>query len=530
MYLWQSKKSFRKVKTAKRIVVMLVGVLLVSMGTLAAKDNITTIKVQNGEKWWGLVVDPQTVHLPFEHAFELSTAEFSPEYYSANMMLSNRGRYVWSSTPFVASYDGKQIVLTPAQGEKAPQVEKSGRTLREAYLMCCHKNFPPKEVGSAAALFESPIYELGGTNSLLYTSQDVLAFADMLVGRGAPKGTILLPQGWRSPSGAMSFDMEAYPDAKEMIDHLHAEGMKVMLTVTPYVMAAGRGYQQHLVDGTLLTDSEGKVVVFESRLGYTACRALSPEGVTRLNTALKALQSDYGVDGFYFDCLDAMDLLADNPERLREFLDAWHTVSSGIDVAIYSSPMGQQLGSIASSVSTTRNYTWESLEESLERAIDASVLGFSRTSLAADLNFAKQDPELILRTASLAALLPVAIIPYSVWSLADTTPFCSLLKWRAEQGAYYLALAEQGASSAEPILRHLEYQFPRTGFTNARDEFMIGSKWLVVPVVQSGSVRMVRLPKGRWKEWGTERVIKGPRVIDVDVADGKTPIYEKVEN
>lgn len=514
-----------------KIVILLVGVLLVGVGTLKAKDKTTTtIKIQNGEKWWGLVVDPKTVHLPFEHAFELSTADFSPEYYSANMMLSNRGRYVWSKEPFTVSHDGKQIVITPMAGNSAPEVKKSGRTLREAYLMCCHKNFPPKEVGSSAALFESPIYELGGSNSLLYTSKDVLAFADMLVARGAPKGTILIPQGWRSASGGILFDMEAYPDAKEMIAHLHAEGMKVMLTVTPYIMAAGRGYQQRLAEGRLLTDNKGKVVVFESRLGYTACRALTPEGVQSLNGSLKALQEEFGVDGFYFDCLDAMALLADNPERLGEFLAAWHTVSDGIDVAIYSSPMGQQLGSIASSVSTTRDYTWESLEESLERAIDASVLGFSRTSLAADLNFAKQDPELILRTASLAALLPVAIIPYSVWSLEDTAPFCSLLKWRAEQGAYYLSLAEQGASSAEPIVRHLEYQFPRTGFSNARDEFMIGPKWLVAPVVQSGSMRMVRLPKGKWKEWSSGRVVKGPRVIDVDVSGGTTPIYEKVEN
>ena len=511
---------------------LLVTLLLCCGGTLSAKDKgaATTIKIQSGEKWWGLVVNPADLHLPFENAFSLNTAELLPLHYSANMMLSNRGRYVWSEKPLSVSFDGKQIVVTAPEGEVAPVVEKSGRTLREAYLMCCHKNFPPRAIGSSAALFESPIYELGGANSLLYTSADVLGFADMLAQRGAPRGTILLPQGWNSPSGSMSFDLEAYPDAKQMIDHLHKEGMKVMLTVTPYVMAAGRGYRQRLAEGTLLTNDKGEAVVFESRLGYTACRALTPEGVARLNGALKALQSDYGVDGFYFDCLDAMELLADSPTRLREFLAAWHTVSEGIDVAIYSSPMGQQLGSIASSVSTARNYTWESLEESLERAIDASVLGFSRTSLAADLDLDHNNPHLILRTASLAALLPVAIIPYSVWSLKDIEPFCLLLRWRAENGSYYLSLAEQGASSAEPILRHLEYQYPRTGFSNARDEFMIGSKWLVAPVVKNEGMRMVRLPKGRWREWGSSRIIKAPRVIDVDVANGTTPIYEKIEN
>lgn len=504
---------------------------MVGVSTLFAKPHstTTTIKIQNGEKWWGLIVNPQVVHQPFEGAFTIDCSDFSPEYYSANMMLSNRGRYVWSATPFTVGFDGKQITLSVAEGDEVPSVEKSGRTLREAYLMCCHKNFPPRSLGSSAALFESPIYELGGENSILYTSQDILDFVSQLISRGAPKGAVLLPMGWNNPSGAMVFDTEAYPDAKAMIENLHQNGMRVMLTVTPYVMAAGRGYQQRLVDGALLTDGEGSAVVFESRLGYTACRALTPEGVVSLRTSLQELQREYGVDGFYFDCLDAMELLADNPTKLREFLNAWHSVSEGIDVAIYSSPMGQQLGNIASSVSTTRDYTWEGLEESLERAIDASVLGFSRTSLAADLNFASDDSALILHTASLAALLPVAIVPYSVWSLDDTSAFCHLLSWRTQNGGYYLSLAEQAAVSAEPILRHLEYQFPRTGFSNARDEFMIGPKWLVAPVVKSGVVRMVRLPKGRWREWGSDRIIKGPRVIDINVTDGHTPLFERVD-
>lgn len=510
----------------------LIVALTASLSLLGAeKPKSTEIKIQNSEKWWGLVVNPAIVTLPFEAPFELNTAKLSPEQYSANMLISNRGRYVWSAKPIKVAFDGKKLIVTPSEGESVT-VEKSGRSLREAYLMCCHKNFPPQKAGINATLFEQPIYELGGAEALLYNSSDVIAFADRLTQKGAPLGTILLPQGWNSPSGEVAFDSEAYPNPKEMIDNLHGRGMKVMLTITPYVMAAGRGYQLLRKEGRLMEDGEGAPVVFQSRLGYTACRALSDKEIARLNTALKELQKNYGVDGFYFDCLDAISLLGNNPTELTKFLNAWHKASEGIDVAIYSSPVSQQLGAIASSVSSSRDYTWESLTESLERAIDASLLGFSRTTIAADLNFAKQNPNLILRTASLAALLPVAIIPYAVWGLDGdkTCAFCSLLKWRTENGGYYLSLAEQGATSAEPIIRHLEYQFPRTGFTNARDEFMVGSKWLVAPVTSEGGMRMVRLPKGRWKEVGSGRIIKGPRVIDVDVSDGKTPIYERIEN
>lgn len=492
------------------------------------KPEPLEIKIQSGEKWWGLVVDPSNITLPFEGSFVISTAEVEPTLYRANMLLSTRGRYIWCEKPITVSFDGKKIYVTPSEGEKI-KIEKAGRSLRESYLMCCHTHFPPQEVGAASALFQRPIYELGGDSAILYTQEDVISFADMLSQKGAPNGTILLPMGWNSTSGTMVFDSETYPDPKGMIQELHSRGMKVMLTVTPYVMAAGRGYQHHRSKGSLLTAPNGTPLVFQSRMGYTACRALTPEDVATMRQELTELQKSYGVDGFYFDSLDAIGILADDSALTESFLDAWAKASEGIDVAIYSSPIGVQLGNVASSVSPTRDYTWEVLDESLERAINASVLGFSRTSLAADLNFENSDPKLTLRTASLAALMPVAIIPYSVWSLKSTEPLCKILQWRADNGEYILSLAEQGATTAEPIIRHLEYQFPRTGFANCGDEFMIGTKWLAAPTVESHDVRMVRLPKGKWREYNSGRTFKGPRVIDVNVEDGHTPLFEKVD-
>lgn len=510
----------------KRICITLSLVLLAA--TLWAQQGTkpVDIKIQSGEKWWGLVVDPTTISLPFDTPFVVTTEELSPAHYKANMLLSNRGRYLWSKEPITVGFDGKKLTVT-SKADSLLKVEKAGRTLREAYLMCCHRNFPPSNLEASEVLFGAPIYEFGGPDALLYTQQDVLKFADRLGELEVPTGTILLPQGWNSPSGGMIFDPEAYPDPKAMVDELHRRGVRVMLTVTPYVMAAGRGYRQSLKEGALYMDDNGAPVVFQSRMGYTALRNLTTERVKELSMQLEQLQREYGVDGFYFDCLDAMELMADNSARLEEFLAAWAEAGRNINVAIYSAPMGQQLGSIASSLSSVRNYSWEQLGESLGRAVDASVLGFSRTSLAADLNFPEGDPELVVRTASLAALLPVAVIPYSVWAQENIGPLKEVLRWRADQSGYYMELARLGASSAEPLLRHLEYQFPRTGFSNCRDEFMIGSKWLVAPVVSGSEVRMVRLPKGKWRELSTGRVFKGPRVLDVDVSNGLTPIYEK---
>ncbi|MBO7197728.1 MAG: hypothetical protein J6V28_02920 [Tidjanibacter sp.] len=514
-----------------RYTALLMMTLLLSALTLAAKGGggSVEIKIQNGEKWWGLVVEPERIALPFDTPFVVNTSEFSPTLFRANMLLSNRGRYLCSKESLTVSFDGKKIVVTAPEGSTAPALQKSGRTLREAYLMCCHKNFPPSDVAVPELLFGSPVYVLGNKSELLVDQQGVEAFAEMLTQRGAPAGTILLPLGWSSPTGALTFDPEAFPSPKQMIASLHEKGMKVMLSVTPYLMAAGRGYRLFHSEQRLLTDEAGEPIVFRSRLGYTACLNLTPEVVEQMAASIASLGKEYGVDGFYFDCLDALPLLDDNLPKLTEFLDLWHSLGNSVEVAIYSTPVSRVLGNVASSVSTTRHYTWETLAQSLERSIDASLLGFERTSLAADLEFAQDGGELALRAAQLAALLPVAVIPYSVWSLEDTTPLCKMLSWRAKNSDYYLELARLGASSAEPIVRHLEYQFPRTGFTNCRDQFMIGNKWLVAPVVSESALRMVRLPKGRWREYESGRVFKGPRVIDVDVTSGKVALFERVE-
>ena len=504
--------------------------------SLAQSAQSTEIKPIKGEKWWGLVVDTDKVALPFSAPFTLNTADCSPATYHADIMLSSRGRYVWSSTPLMVTFDGAKFVVssvspkgTPA--DTKPTVEKAGRSLREAYLMCCHKNFPPKAIAADEMLFSAPIYELGGPESILYTQQDVADFAEMLQRRNAPKGTILLPQGWRSATGTFTFDAEAYPTPEALIKDLHSKGWKVMLTVTPYVPAAGRGYRRSLKEGRLMTDKRGTPIVFESRLGYTACRSLTDEVVHELNTSLKALQTDLGVDGFYFDCLDALPLYKHDSHGLEHFLAAWHSVSEGLNVAIYSTPTHTQLGSVVSSVSPMRTYTWEALGKTLETAIDAAVLGYTRTCIAADLNFApskgKADEALILRTAQASSLLPVAIVPYAVWNLSDTAAVDKMLALRNELGPYILSLAKESVTTAEPIIRHLEYQFPRTGFTNCKDEYMIGNRYLVAPVITNGESRMVRLPKGKWKD-STGRKIKGPRVLDVTVGSGDIAIFEAV--
>lgn len=481
------------------------------------------IKSQRGEKWWGAIVDFPSYRSPFNETFEIDTQVTSPLNFTADILLSSKGRYIWCGEPMSITFNGNSFHIITHKVK--PEIERGGRTLRDAYLVCCHRNFPPDGSKLSEMLYRAPIYELGGEESLLYTQNDVLNFADFLLYQKVPKGSILIPVGWQSQSGDALFDPENFPEPRLMVDSLHAKGFKVMLTITPYVMASGRGFLKNRVAGRLLFDRNNEPVIFRSRMGYTACMNFHNEEAEELNRGLKKLMSECGIDGFYFDCLDAVPLLEDDLSSLLSFYKSWTSASEGITSVIYSTPSNMQLSQTVSTASPTRRTTWNILRSTMTATINASVMGFTRTSIAADLDFAPNNDRLILRTAQLSAMLPVMIVPYASWTIADITPLKQMLSWRGAQSDYLASVVESSYSTAEPVVRHLEYEFPSNGFSNCNDQFMIGDLLLVAPVVGPSDKRMVRLPKGLWVDMSGKR-IKGPKVINANLSDGTMAVYK----
>jgi alpha-glucosidase len=86
----------------------------------------------------------------------------------------------------------------------------------------------------------------------------------------------------------------------------------------------------------------------------------------------------------------------------------------------------------------------------------------------------------------------------------------------AKMGDYIYELAQKTAKEGEPIVRHLEYAFPNEGFDSCDDQFMLGDKYLVAPMVVKGNKRDVRLPKGNWTD-ELGKKYKGGQTIQIDV-------------
>lgn len=93
-------------------------------------------------------------------------------------------------------------------------------------------------------------------------------------------------------------------------------------------------------------------------------------------------------------------------------------------------------------------------------------------------------------------------------------------------GDYILEQARHSAQTGEPIVRAMDYMFPGEGFEECNDQYMLGDKYLVAPVTDSGVSRSVKLPKGKWVDENGRRY-KGGKTYIIDVPLSRLPRFTR---
>ena len=191
-------------------------------------------------------------------------------------------------------------------------------------------------------------------------------------------------------------------------------------------------------------------------------------------------------------------------------------------------------------------YSWEGIRQLIPDMLAAGLIGHPytcpdmigggefRSFLNPDMtpiDPSKIDQKLIVRSCQIHALMPMMQFSVAPWRILDKKnleicrKFANLHK---QFGPYILELAHNAAKTGEPIVRHMEYEFPNQGFENSKDQFMLGPKYLVAPVVTPEDSREVKLPSGEWKD-DLGKVWKGGQTIKIDVPIDRLPYFEKLK-
>ena len=508
-----------------------------------------TVEILENEYWWGgssALADPLPLH------------RGSPRYeidmyfgYNQTMPLyiSSLGRYIWSEKPLKVLCEGGVFYL---ESEVEIVLGSGGDCLRDAYLEASRKYFPFTGKVPPLKFFDTAQYNTWMEFDYAQSQKGVLEYAHGIVDNGYTPGILMIDEGWQKHYGIWDFDRAKFPDPKAMMEELHSMGFTVMLWIVPLVNCAGRefflateGDAWGMEGGAggktyfLRTDA-GDPALIKWWNGYSAilnfCREDDREFLDR---QLRFLMDEYGVDGFK---LDGGIIGMYSPTRVLngaqtgflpdELNIAWNEFGARYAYHEYKDTYkGGGKGTI--SRLQDRHHAWEGkgIQSILPAALSQGLLGhpFICPDMVGGGEWAnkyvpgfKCDEELFIRMAQLSALFPMIQFSWAPWrALSEENQKICLDAARLHQtfGEYIKKHVKVSAVSGEPILRHMEYQYPHCGYERVGDQFMLGDDILVAPVLNKGQrEREVVLPEGEWLLRG-ETKYDGGQTVTV-----KTPL------
>lgn len=527
--------------------------------TASAQESfVSRIDVQKGEHWWGIYVgnspdQPLTVHLN-AHCSEIPKGVW----FERPLLMSGNGRIIRSEHPMDVEFNGRTFTITSAH-EKV-QAESVGRTLRDAYLVACHRYFPPSGEAVKPDLYSSVVYSTRQALGHAQGQQEILDYARALLDEGFPVGTIVIPDGWRSLNGGLMLDPVLYPDPAAMTAQLHEMGFKVMLTVTPYAPAAGKSYATALRKGWLLrgdrTTDENPDIPELSKQQMHIARApiydtsIFAEGAFYEGVAVNAIYDvsiaevaaafgeslaalPFTPDFYLFDAAEVRRQMRNDDDHGQAFMTAWARLAQDAGADVY---MGAPCALATSAACDIMGFQYPGddfyVEEQINNITTSGLLGVRYATATFDFGY-RYNGENQFSAAGRTVLsmgMPVAVMNYPLSQLQgeEKEQVKRMAAYRSRMAAYMIELVNASARSGEPLVRNMEYQFPKSGFADCLDQFMLGPKYMFAPSEGEQTKRMVRIPKGNWTD-GNGRKFKGPKVVEINSSDPLAGCFEHTD-
>lgn len=494
------------------------------------------VPLVTGECWWGGTTSDGYL-MPFEDGYKTDLDDLGGNQ-GMPMLLSSKGRYVWSDRPFAVELTGDTLLLA---AEPDVVVGEGHGDLPSVYRHLVAERFPPTGRMPDELLFTAPQYNLWIHQQFNPTQQGVLDYAQAVLDNGLPPGVLMIDDNWHEDYGSWVFHSGRFPDPAGMVARLHDMGFKVMLWLVPYITPDSVVFR-HLRDKDLLIrDADGRVAVGEWWNGFSAALdLLNPEATRWLSGELARLREDSGIDGFKFDggeppfyaALDRKDPHAYTTAwnqfglayKLNEFRDSW--LAAGL-------PLAQR--------QRDKHHAWvgsDGLSSLIPNALGQSLTGHAFTcpdmigsGEYRSFNSAEFDSELFVRWAQASALFPMMQFSAAPWELLSEEHLQHCVdagELHARLGPEILALAEESARTGDPIMRPLEFCHPGLGYERITDQFLLGTDVLVAPVLAKGATsREVVLPPGTWRA-DDDSIHTGPDLVTVDAPLSRLPWFRRL--
>lgn len=536
-------------KSLLALVLALVGTpLLVCAET---KPETVVLPMLENEGWWGGLYDGALKVMPYGLRTPNAVMDLRDgirHQVSAPILVSDKGRWVWSDQAFRMTITNGTMILQPTT--TPIQHGRAGKTLREAFKYASQKFMPTQGKMPDRAFFDLPQYNTWIELNYNQNQKAVLEYAANMRKWGFPPGIIMIDDTWQFDYGVWRFDPTVFPSPKEMVDTLHKDGYKVMLWMIQYVSPDTREFR-HLKGHRALVRTSGlgfeidpAPAIFEWWDGLSAgLDFTSPYACKWFVEQLERLQKEYGIDGFKFDGTSprwydcpGKRVAAKKDASSGDLSEAYGDICAKFPFNECKAWKGGGKPVVARL--NDKPHSWHAVQSLIPEMIAAGLEGYqfvcpdmigggqlwSFTHGAPQIKYKMLKPEIYIRSAQVQALCPMMQFSLGPWHILNDTEMAALKKALAirqkfADKGFFTELAQEAAKTGEPMLRSMEYVFPGLGYAKIVDQFMMGDTLLVAPQINAGGVeRNVVIPPGKWL--GDDgKVVTGPAEISV-----KTPL------
>jgi alpha-glucosidase (family GH31 glycosyl hydrolase) len=527
----------------RRTLISLIALLIIIKTLSGQKTTFSDSLVINVDKntfWWAGIIN-QGNKMPLSGSF---MADFRNSNYGNQvqpLMLSSKGEVIWSGKSYVINFTPEK--LTVKGNQISFRYFRAGSTLKDAYMYASRTFFPPSGKMPDKLLFTNPQYNTWIELMYNQNQKDILSYARSILDNGFPPGVLMIDDNWQEDYGKWNFHQGRFTDPAGMMKTLHEMGYKVMLWVCPFVSPDCDVFRDLSAKKYFVTDRTGNPAIVRWWNGASALLDLTnPDAVVWFKSQLNKLVSLYGVDGFKFDAGDYQYYSGIN-SYLKEATPADHSEAFGkigLDYPFNEyRAMWKMGGQPLAERLRDKNHGFGDLQLLVPNMLTAGLMGyyFSCPDLIGGgesesfLNNPDLDQESIVRSAQCHALMPMmqfSVAPWRVLNNVHLEAVKKAVRIRENFRNYILELAIKASVTGEPIMKPLEFDYPGKGYATCIDQFLLGERLLVAPVLIKGAVkRSVIIPEGRWKGFNGQTV-NGPKTIEVDVRLDDLPYFEKV--
>lgn len=503
------------------------------------------------EYWWGgaVGVAEKMPWGPKGGSFDLIETNYDSQ--AMPLLLSSKGRYVWSEKPLRYRVEKNELVIESLSAIQSGQV---GETLRDAYLYAATRWYPTTGQMPDEALFSKPQWNTWIELGYNQNQQSILAYAHRILDEGFSPGILMIDDTWQEDYGDWTFAKERFPDPKAMVDELHRLGFKVMLWVIPCVSPDSYTYRSLRGKGALLiekkhsqsasyvswaqTDDQPAMIRWWN--GVSAVLDLTkPVAYEWFKTQLTSLQTTYQIDGFKFDGGDWYFYPAYTTSTHHASEHAQKYAELGLNFPLNEYRVAWKMGGkpLIQRLQDKR-HSWAETRMLIPHTLLQGLLGYPFScpdmiggGMLGSHEEGKFSQDIYVRSAQIQALLPMMQFSMAPWRVLDATHLAAVKKAvTLRQTTFdkpFLDLLRNYTKTNLPAVRSMEFVCPNEGFAQVNDQYFIGDDVLVAPMLSADSSRSVKLPKGNWLSDDGQRY-SGGQTITIQVPIDRIPYFRRI--